>query len=622
MLHNSTTSKKAKLSVFSLLLLSFFAFGINKAPVQTSAWSGTQTSTAGNYYSSVGSETGSALKSKLNTITGSPKPLVSYDWSRYSAADEAEGASDSVLTLYSRKVVKKSTNGGSDNQWNREHVFPQYKVSGDALEDNHNIFADNVKTNSLRGNLKFGVVNGGTRVVDGNGNTTDNYKNSTYFYPVAAARGEVARATMYVDVRYGFAVTGNFESTALMLQWHLENPVTNREIYRNNIVHSNQKNRNPFVDHPEYACLIWGNENNATRTLCENSGGSTTDPVSVTGVSMESSDVSVAVNATTQINASVLPMNATNKGLTWSSSDTSVFSVSSSGLVKGLKVGTATLTVKTVEGNFSATRKIKVVAASEYQSIVGDFANNANNDYSALGPSAGGSNDGRDHADNINIINNGYNKDGVVFPGFGANVVKTLTSSRLYAPRGSGIALGTGNTAGWAKLELNEQYYARKVEVTFNASLEGATVTGITGSVPGTVVAGTLGTATSNPSDGTPWVVTFTGASTYIKIDTSNRLVISKIVIYYGEAGSGPVDPVDPGSSEPTDPGSSEVPPSSEGPGRGPGSSSGNTSGGGSSEPTDGGKKGCNGTIETTLATVSVLLLLVGLMAYKRRKLA
>ena len=73
---------------------------------------------------------------------------------------------------------------------------------------------------------------------------------------------------MYVNMRYGYSVTGNFQSIALMLEWHLQNPVSNREIYRNNTVHTMQKNRNPFIDHPEYACRIWGNTNSATQAIC------------------------------------------------------------------------------------------------------------------------------------------------------------------------------------------------------------------------------------------------------------------------------------------------------------------------------------------------------------------
>ena len=63
-------------------------------------------------------------------------------------------------------------------------------------------------------------------------------------------------------------MTNEIKSIELALKWHLQHPNTERDIRRNNIVYGNQGNRNPFVDHPEYACKIWGNTNSATKSLC------------------------------------------------------------------------------------------------------------------------------------------------------------------------------------------------------------------------------------------------------------------------------------------------------------------------------------------------------------------
>ena len=67
---------------------------------------------------------------------------------------------------------------------------------------------------------------------------------------------------------YGYDVTDNFESIATMLTWHLNYPVTSFDINRNDKVYTNQHNRNPFVDHPEYACRIWGYKNSTTKSIC------------------------------------------------------------------------------------------------------------------------------------------------------------------------------------------------------------------------------------------------------------------------------------------------------------------------------------------------------------------
>lgn len=75
--------------IIPLFVAATFTFVNQKTPVATSAWSGTQTSTAGNYYSSItGSESGSSLKSKLTSIISSGTN-ESYDWGRYEEADEA-----------------------------------------------------------------------------------------------------------------------------------------------------------------------------------------------------------------------------------------------------------------------------------------------------------------------------------------------------------------------------------------------------------------------------------------------------------------------------------------------------------------------------------------------------
>ncbi len=210
----------AKFTLSSLLLIALFTFTSVRASsnlVRTEAWSGTQYSTEGTYYSTVGSEEGTELLNKLNTITGNPTPLVSYDWSRYEAADEAESESNKVLLIYSRQKVLKTAHVSGSTGWNREHTYPDSKISGAAESDNHHIFADDNRTNSIRGNKPFGVVaqTSTNRVSDGYGNLTDCYTTSSYFYPNEPARGEVARATMYVNMRYGYSVTGNFQSVAL-----------------------------------------------------------------------------------------------------------------------------------------------------------------------------------------------------------------------------------------------------------------------------------------------------------------------------------------------------------------------------------------------------------------------
>ena len=87
--------------------------------------------------------------------------------------------------------------------------------------------------------------------------------------------------------------------------------------------------------------------------------GSTTN-VSVTGVSLNKTSATVAVNGTASLTANVAPSNASNKSVTWKSSNTSVATVNNSGIVIGKKAGTATITVTTVDGDYTATCTITV----------------------------------------------------------------------------------------------------------------------------------------------------------------------------------------------------------------------------------------------------------------------
>lgn len=87
---------------------------------------------------------------------------------------------------------------------------------------------------------------------------------------------------------------------------------------------------------------------------------STSEDIPVTGVSVSPTSATISVNGTQQLSATVSPSDATNKSVTWSSSNTSVATVSSSGLVTGKTAGTATITVKTNDGNKTATASITV----------------------------------------------------------------------------------------------------------------------------------------------------------------------------------------------------------------------------------------------------------------------
>lgn len=219
---------------------------------------------SGDYYSECDGLSGSGLQAKLLAINKPKSP--SYDWGRYEDADEALDDSTSILSLYTRHNIKKSSHCGnySWDRWNREHIWTQTAFPNSA-SDNHNIFACEGQINGYRSDKPF--AEGGSTVVVF-GHTTGCKQTSNTFEPCDEAKGEVARSVMYGTVMYSYTMTQEIDSIYLALKWHIEHPITERDIRRNDVVYGNQGNRNPFVDHPEYACRIWGTTNSQTRQIC------------------------------------------------------------------------------------------------------------------------------------------------------------------------------------------------------------------------------------------------------------------------------------------------------------------------------------------------------------------
>lgn len=332
----------------------------------TLAWSGTQTSTEGNYYSSCKGLSGSALVSKLKSIISNAN--VSYDWSRYMAADEAEGDSSSILTIYSREVVDKDwrVGGSSEQIWNREHTYPQSKISGDATSDNHLIFASDKDVNNARGNHKLGEVsNHSSPVYDAFDEPTDCYLVGDVFEPCDAAKGEVARATMYAAVKYGLSIEGNITSTDLCLNWNDQFPVTNREIYRNNTVYTLQKNRNPFIDHPEFARMCFDPNYDGPGALMGDSA--IVEPESIT---LSDTSLTMEVGDTYSLSAVVSPSNANDLTVTFSSSAPAIVFATIFGDLTAQKEGTATITASTYNG-ITATCEVRVVGDAITATVFG-----------------------------------------------------------------------------------------------------------------------------------------------------------------------------------------------------------------------------------------------------------
>lgn len=228
------------------------------------------------YYSSIDfTQTGNALKTQLATlITNTHTTNLSYTpgvWDALKQTDLNPNNNANVFLIYGYNDFNASViddrnrgvnnNGGNVGDWNREHCYPKSLGNPDLGtsgpgSDAHHLRASDVQFNSNRGNRPY---------ADGEG---DAGPVGTNWYPGDEWKGDIARMMMYMYVRYGNqclatvvgsgSLTYNVDMPDIFLEWNEEDPVNFYEMNRNNILQSIQGNRNPFIDNPYLATLIWG----------------------------------------------------------------------------------------------------------------------------------------------------------------------------------------------------------------------------------------------------------------------------------------------------------------------------------------------------------------------------
>ena len=165
--------------------------------------------------------------------------------------------------------------------YNREHIIPQsvFNSASPMVSDAHFITPTDGKVNGLRSNFPHGMVGTATNTTL-NGGKLGSASNSgfaagysgTVFEPINEFKGDIARMYFYFATRYENLVAsytyGMFNGTSdqvftpafknILLQWNLNDPVSPREIARDNAIYARQNNRNPFIDNNAYITSIWG----------------------------------------------------------------------------------------------------------------------------------------------------------------------------------------------------------------------------------------------------------------------------------------------------------------------------------------------------------------------------
>ena len=304
------------------------------------------------YYNGTDNLTGTALRSKLHTIITSGDSHTSYSglWTAYGSTDKKPGT-NYIWDIYSdvpggtppyQYIYQTNQCGsysGEGNCYNREHLWAQSWTNNDGTEktDLHHVFPTDGKVNGMRSDYAFGKVGTATWTSQNGsklGSCATSGFNGTVFEPRDEFKGDIARALMYVSVRYYGLDSGwkNSDMTTqsdikdwaitMLLQWHENDPVSEKEINRNEAVYQIQGNRNPFIDHPEFAERIWstGTTYQITASVSPSNAGT------VTGAGAYGSGQTCTLTATP--NSGYAFVNWTKSGTVVSTNATYSFNVS------------------------------------------------------------------------------------------------------------------------------------------------------------------------------------------------------------------------------------------------------------------------------------------------------
>ena len=263
--------------IYSLLLSVLFSASFAQAP-------------AGYYSTATG--TGYTLKTQLyniikdHTVIDYAGLYVTYQTSDIDDFFEKDG---SVLDMYSENpagtdpynysIAATQRCGNYTNEgdcYNREHIIPQsvFNELSPMVSDAHFITPTDGKVNGIRSNYPHSVVvTPSQSTLNGSklGTSTTAGYSGLVFEPIDEFKGDIARMYFYFATRYENTVAGYnyamFNNTSnqvfttaflnQLLAWHNQDPVSAREIARNNAIYARQNNRNPFIDNPNYVTEIW-----------------------------------------------------------------------------------------------------------------------------------------------------------------------------------------------------------------------------------------------------------------------------------------------------------------------------------------------------------------------------
>ena len=272
--------------------------------ISSSAWA-----VDASYYTSLNGQSGADLFNAIHTVakTGYSGKL-SYDglWTAYKTTDL--NSAGKIWDMYGGCDFTYSTNqcgnySAECDCYNREHSIPKSWFGGSESSntpgtDIFHVVPTDGKVNGMRSNYAFGEVASATYTYNGSqlgsaksitlansicgASITASCSSSKVFEPIDEYKGDFARGYMGALLRWAndyqafttgdgasifsgdYTKTGYFGLTqygiALLMKWHRQDPVSQKEIDRNNGIQATQGNRNPFIDYPCLAEYLWGDK--------------------------------------------------------------------------------------------------------------------------------------------------------------------------------------------------------------------------------------------------------------------------------------------------------------------------------------------------------------------------
>ncbi len=273
---------------FSFLAIAFILQYIAIAQIPTGYYNtatGTGTTLKTQLYNIIKGHTDMGYNGLYACYTTTDNLPTNKVWDMYSV--RGDGTANYWYTNSSNNTDQCGSYNSEGDCYNREHSFCDSWLGASAPQrsDLFHVYPTDGYVNNKRGSYPHGKVGSATWTSSngsklGSSDPTTGYT-GTVFEPIDSFKGDFARSYFYVATRYenliaGWSNNGSADQILtgnsfpayktwflnLMIQWHTQDPVSTKEINRNNAVYAYQNNRNPYIDHPEYVAAVWGGGSN------------------------------------------------------------------------------------------------------------------------------------------------------------------------------------------------------------------------------------------------------------------------------------------------------------------------------------------------------------------------